>query len=141
MDKEKFLEAQEKIAKKTEEIGTRVKEANEAIGAGKGILRLETPIEAGEEVITELPYDLTALTGMEYVDAMDSDPNTANAFRITYRQGLTLFAKAAAKQVDLLDTRDIQERLGVTDAVAGVQVATLFFNASTRAGRLRISKR
>ena len=107
----------------------------------KGRLTLETPIKSGDEEITELIYDFTALNGMEYTDAMDSDPNATGNYRITYRQALSLFAKAAAKQTDRLDMQDIVSQIGVTDAVEGVQLATLFFNASTRAGRLRISKR
>ena len=72
---------------------------------------------------------------------MDSDVNANSTYKITYRQALALFAKAAAKQTDRLDMQDIISKIGVTDAVEGVQLATLFFNASTRAGRLRISKR
>ena len=120
---------------------SRSKEANEAIKEGKGRLRLETPITANDEEITELIYDFTDITGMEYVAAMDSDPNAMQIFKITYRQGLALFAAAAAKQTEVVDSRDIMERIGMTDAVEGVQLATLFFSSSTRAGRLRISKK
>lgn len=134
-------EMKKQFLERVEEIREKSKEANEAMGAGKGRLRLETPIQAGEKEITELPYDFTALTGTEYTDAMDTDPNAQQIFRITYRQGLALFAKAASKETDGVDMRDIIDRLGVTDAVEGVQLATLFFSASTRAGRLRISKK
>ena len=72
---------------------------------------------------------------------MDSDPNAQQIYRITYRQALALFAKAASKQTDKIDMRDIIERMGMTDAVEAVQLATLFFSASTRAGRMRISKK
>ena len=115
--------------------------ALQAISEGRGRLKLETPITAGDEEITELPYDFMALTGHEFADAMDSDRKAQQVYQITYRQALNLFAWAAAKQSDKLDVHDIVERLGVTDAVEGVQLATLFFNASTRAGQLRISKR
>ncbi|MBQ9407942.1 MAG: hypothetical protein IJU28_00930, partial [Clostridia bacterium] len=67
--------------------------------------------------------------------------NSSAYHRITYRQALSLFAKAAAKQTEGVDMEDIVSRIGVTDAVEGVQLATLFFTASTRAGRLRISKK
>lgn len=123
-----------------EETRAKLKESDEARAKGKGRLRLETPITSGDEEITELAYDFTELTGMEYADAMDSDQNAGQIYRITYRQGLSLFAQAAAKQTDGVDMRDIVERIGITDAVEGVQLATLFFSASTRAGRLRISK-
>lgn len=132
--KKQFLEQMEEIKKRT-------KISNEAIKEGKGRLELEKPIFVRDKEIKELAYDFTVLTGMEYADAMDDDPQAQQAFRITYRQALSLFAKAAAKQTDDVDQKDILEQIGMTDAVEGVQLATLFFNASTRAGRLRISKR
>lgn len=118
-----------------------LKEANEAIGEGKGRLRLETPIRARDKEITELVYDFTTLKGIEYTDAMDSDPNANNAFNITRRQALALFAKAASKETEGVDMQDIVSQIGITDSVEGVQLAMLFFNASARAGRMRISKK
>ena len=50
-------------------------------------------------------------------------------------------AKPGPKQTERLDMQDILSKIGVTDAVEATQLATLFFNASTRAGRLRISKK
>lgn len=135
---ENALEKLKEIAKERQE---RSREAQEAMAEGKGILALEKPIMAGGQEITELVYDFTSLTGTEYADAMDSDPNANQIFKITYRQGLALFAKAAAKHTEYVDVRDIVERLGNTDATVGVQLAILFFNASTRAGRMRISKK
>lgn len=132
---------QAQLRKQIEEAKARAKESQEAMAEGKGRLRLESPIHAGDNEIDELAYDFTALTGMEYADAMDSDPDARNAYKITYRQGLALFAKAAAKQTEHVDVRDIQEQIGMTDAVEGVQLATLFFIASARAGQKRISKR
>ena len=66
-----------------------------------------------------------------------------SVFRSQATQFVRSFDKimAAAKQTEKVDTRDIIERIGMTDAVEAVQLATLFFSASTRAGRLRISKR
>lgn len=139
--KAKIEELQQQLKQQIEERKAKSKIANEAMAEGKGRLALETPILSGDEEITELIYDFTELTGMEYVDAMDSDPNAQHNYKITYRQGLALFARAAAKQTDRVDARDIVERIGMTDAVEAVQLATLFFSASTRAGRLRISKR
>ena len=131
----------EQLKERLEEIKAKNREANEAMSQGKGRLTLEKAILAGDEEVTELQYDFTELTGMEYTDAMDSDPNAQQIYRITYRQALALFAMAAAKQADRLHYRDIIERIGVTDAVEAVQLATLFFSASTRAGRMRISKK
>lgn len=139
--KEKRAELEQKLKSKVEEVKAKAQEANEAMGQGKGILHLETPIKSGDTEVKELPYDFMALTGMEYTAAMDTDPQAQQAYRITYRQGLALFAQAAAKETDGLDMRDIIERIGATDAIEGVQLATLFFNGSTRAGRLRISKK
>lgn len=139
--KKKIEELQQTLKEQIEERKARSKMANEAMAEGKGRLELETPILSGDEEIKELIYDFTELTGMEYADAMDSDPNAQQIYKITYRQALALFARAAAKQTDRVDARDIVERIGMTDAVEAVQLATLFFSASTRAGRLRISKR
>lgn len=131
------------IKERLEDVRKKTIEANQIIAEGKGRLKLEAPIESGDRKIEELPYDFTVLTGMEYADAMDSDANANSGqfHRITYRQALALFAKAAAKQTDGLDMDDIISRIGATDAVEGVQLASIFFSASTRAGRLRISKR
>lgn len=138
-------ETQEEMKKRVEaelqEIRDKVKVANEALKEGKGRLALETPITAGDTEITELVYDFTVLTGLEYTEAMDSDMNNPQLFKITSRQALALFAVAAAKQTPELDKRDIMERIGMTDSVAAVQLATLFFSASTRTSRLRISKK
>ena len=138
--KKAIEELREKYKEQIEERKAKNKAAQEAAAEGKGRLTLETPILAGGEEIKELAYDFTVLTGTEYTDAMDSDINAQQIYRITYRQALALFAKAAAKQTDKVDMRDILERIGMTDAVEAVQLATLFFTASTRAGRLRISK-
>jgi hypothetical protein len=138
--KQERTDKQEQLRKTLQETREKLKESDEARASGKGKLTLETPIMSSDNEITELAYDFTALTGMEYADAMDLDQTAGQIYRITYRQGIALFAQAAAKQTDGLDMRDIMERIGVTDAVEGVQLATLFFSASTRAGRLRISK-
>ena len=139
--KQKREEMQKQMRQQLEEVRAKNKEANEAVSQGKGRLRLETPILAGDEEVTELVFDFMSLTGMEYIDAMDTDPNAQQIYRITYRQALALFATAAAKNSDLLDMKDIIARMGATDAVEAVQLATTFFTASTRAGHLRISKK
>ena len=133
----------EELRRQAKEEIDKAREALEVMKDGKGRLELETPIEAGDTQITELPYDFTAITGMEYTDAMDADrnANTQQRFGITYRQALSLFAVAAAKEVRELDMTDIVTRIGGTDAVEAVQLATLFFRASTQAGRKRISKK
>ena len=134
-------ELQKTIQENLEKQREMIKEANAAIAEGKGKMRLETPINVHETEYTELEYDFTVLKGFEYTDAMDSDPNAMNSFNITKRQALALFAKAAAKQTDGLDMQDIVGEIGMTDSVEAVEIATLFFNASRRAGRMRISKK
>lgn len=125
----------------TKERNRKMQTALSAMAEGKGILKLNTPILSGETLIEELTYDFTALTGMEYVDAMDSDPQYKRMDKITYRQGLALFAKAAAKYNERLDMQDITERISAADAIEAVELATVFFAGSTRAGLMRISKK
>lgn len=133
--------ARELLKNTLEEIRSKNKEALEAMREGKGRMKLETPIKSGDVTIEELAYDFNTLTGLDYTIAMDSDVNARDAYKITYRQSLALFAAAAAKHTDHVDAQEIIENIGVTDAVEGVQLATSFFVAATRAGRLRISKK
>ena len=130
----------EKVKLAIKEIAEKNKIALEAMREGKGRLRLEKPFNGAGGEIAELAYDFTSMTGLDYTTAMDSDPNARNNYKISYRQGLALFATAAAKQTPSVDSRDITEMIGITDALEGVQLATSFFEASTRAGRMRISK-
>lgn len=105
---------------------------------GRGGLKLEKPIQDGENTVKELKWDFLALTGSEYVEALDMDRMAQTSFRITSKQALCLFAAAAAKATAGLDARDIRERMGVLDAAKAVQVATVFFTASSRAGNGRM---
>lgn len=134
-------EAKKVIREELEKRQKAAEEANEALKQGKGILHLETPIRARDADLMELKYDFTTLKGYDFTDAMDSDPkNSANTFTMTRRQALALFAKAAAKQTEGLDMQDIIERIGIMDSVAASEIASLFFIASRKAGRMRISK-
>ena len=51
-------------AESTDQPNTRAqnKEIDAVIASGKGRLTLETPIESGEETVTELIYDFTELS-------------------------------------------------------------------------------
>ena len=140
-EKEPIKNLREKLEEELKQRREILKEADEAIGQGKGILRLETTIRSSSRDVEELPYDFMALTGIEFTDALDSSPNSQNIYGITNRQALSLFAAAAAKQTDGLDRKDIVERMGVSDAIEAVQLATLFFRASSVAGRMRITKK
>jgi len=98
----------------------------------KGTLELATPIRSRSEDVTKLHYDFTKLTGWEYVEAMDSDPNNRNVFNISKKQAICLFAAAAAKCTEGLDVTDIKERIGLADAMRAVQVATAFLVRSAQ---------
>ena len=41
---------------------------------GHGKLTLTAPIRAGGKDVTELNYDFTKLSGLDFVEAMDADP-------------------------------------------------------------------
>lgn len=138
---EKKTDALDAVRQKTEDVKAKMKESQEAISEGKGVLRLETPITSRDEEIEELEYDFTDMTGLEYISVMDTDMNATQIFGITRKQALALFAQSAAKHTENLDAQDIMSRIGMTDAVIATQLATLFFSAAARAGRLRISKK
>lgn len=105
----------------------------------KGKMKLSTPIRDGERTVEELTWDFTKMTGLEYVEALDSGEGLNN-FRLSNTQALALFAAAAAKGTDGLSSREIMRGLGVLDTTAAVRVATVFFNASFRVGNRNISE-
>ena len=105
----------------------------------KGKMILQTPIIDGQNTVNELQWDFMALTGAEYVDAMDRDTRAVNAFRITNTQAFNLFAAAAGKATAGIDATDIRSRMGIMDTQKATQLATVFFTASNRAGNKRIS--
>ena len=112
------------------------KEADEiAAKLEKGTLKLHTPIKGGGKELTEIGYDFTALTGWEYAEALDADANATNAFRLTRKQAVSLFAAAVAKETPELDAKDVKERLSAKDAVQAVNLATIFFVNSGREAR------
>ena len=139
--KPSMRQIEEMVIEQAKSRAEKIKEAKQVIGEGKGILHLEKPIKSGSGDVEELPYDFMALNGLELTDALDSSPSSQQIFGITNRQALALFAAAAAKQTESLDKRDILERIGGTDAVEAVQLATLFFRASSMAGQMRITKK
>lgn len=136
-------EKREELRRMAQEQIREAKEVLEVMKEGKGRLALETPITAGDKEFTELAYDFTKLSGLEYVDALDSDRNVGarQVDSISSRQGLELFARAAAKEAEELDATDIVTRIGGTDGAVAAQLGSLFFAASIRAGRRRISKK
>ena len=135
-------EIRKQIEERRAEEQRRLKAAMEAMREGKGRLELEKPIVAGDKEIKELVYDFTELTGLDYTEAMDSGIGTGrNLSGLGYRQGLSLFAKAAAICNEGLDMQDIVSRIGATDAAEAVELASIFFSGSILAGRKRISKK
>ena len=143
--KDKSEDLQENDKKKPAKVEqltpSKVREINEVMRDGRGRLGLKSPFTVGDTEVTELVYDFNELTGLEYAEAMDSDSKAFTAFSLTYRQGLALFARAAAKQTDGIDMRDILEHISSEDAVEAIQLGTLFFTVSTREGQRRISKK
>lgn len=106
----------------------------------RGKLELYTPIQDGKDnTVKELHWDFMALTGAEYVDALDRDSRGGSTFRITNTQALNLFAVAAAKATGGIDATDIRQRLSIIDTQKATQLATVFFTASNRVGNRRIS--
>jgi len=105
----------------------------------RGKMTLQKPIQDGENVVKELAWDFAALTGAEYVDAMDRDPRAVNTFRITNTQAMHLFAEAAGKATPGIDATDIRRGLGIMDTQKAIQLATVFFTASNRVGNKYIS--
>lgn len=106
----------------------------------KGALILKTPIQSGEIEVKVLRFDFGKLTGFEFAEAMDSCADgKANAFRMTQKQAISLFAAAAAKEAQGIDKEDIMRRMGIEDAVKAAQLATNFFNLTSRAANMRIT--
>lgn len=139
---QKNRELREQLQQRAEEERERLKDALEAMSEGKGRLRLEKPILSSDREITELVYDFTELTGLDYTEAMDAGLNSSrNPGGLGYRQALSLFARAAARQTPGLDMEDIVTRIGATDATEAVELASFFFVSSSRAGRKRIFKK
>ena len=116
----------------------------------KGTLRLLAPIRAHDQDVTELQFDFCGLTSEELLDALDSDRDYSNIFGISNRQALALFAYTCAKNAPvtedggmktrLYDEKDVLRRIGPADSVKAMQLAKLFYNASSRAGSNNISR-
>ena len=114
-------------------------EAVKALSAGK--LILFKPFLADDKEVTELNYDFEHLGGPEMMKAMDRGArNGGNAFRITNEQALELFIASAGKETEGCDADDVRRGLSSVDAVKAVQLATVFFVASSQSGNARITK-
>lgn len=140
-------EEEETGRKKQEEPKKSVIDQLREITSGK--LKLMQPFRAHSEDVTELRFDFCRLTNEEMMDALDSAPFN-NVFAISNSQAMALFCATAGKcapEVDddghrtrLYDAKDVKKRLGPADSVKAVQLAKLFYNASSQAGGNNISK-
>lgn len=129
-------------AKKEKKKGPDLLNPDEAVkSVSQGKLVLFKPFIADNEEITELTFDFENLGGPEMVRAMDRGAqNGGNAFRITSEQALELFIASAGKETEGCDAADVRRGLSSVDAVKAVQLATVFFVASSQAGNARITK-
>lgn len=126
--------------KKTE--GKQKQMTNEELArsVSHGKMVLATPIRASNKDVTELHFDFTKLTGWEFAQAMDKDTSgRTNAFRVTQTQAFALFAAAVEKCTDGVDAEDIRRRMGIEDTIKATQLATAFFNFTSRAANRRIT--
>lgn len=130
--------AEEKKPDKAKEAETLRKASQEA---AHGTFKLAVPFRSDGYDISELHYDFKALTGVEYANAMDADNSrNTDSFRMTNKQALTLFATAAAKKTEHVDKDDVLRGLSIDDAIKAVQITTVFFVLSSRAGNTRIMR-
>ena len=107
----------------------------------KGRIKLYKPFIADDEEIKELVYDFENLSGLEMAKAMDrGSQNGGNAFRITQEQALELFIASAGKETEGVDAEDVRRGLSSVDTVKAVQLAAVFFIASSQEGNTRITK-
>lgn len=116
----------------------------------RGKLKLLTPFRAHGQDVTEIRYDFCDLNGMEMMDALDSVITVNNMFGISNKQAMALFAMTAEKCAPmvndggrltrLFDAKDVKSRIGAADSVKAMQLAKLFYNASSQAGNNNISK-
>jgi len=137
-EEEKKPKKDKKANKKGPDLGN-PDEAVKTLSRGK--LKLFRPFVADDKEITELEYDFENLGGPEMVRAMDRGAqNGGNAFRITSEQALELFIASAGKETEGCDAADVRRGLSSVDAVKAVQLATVFFVASSQAGNARITK-
>lgn len=128
-----------KRAEKKKENPKSMEEAVKELSGGK--LKLHKPFIADDVEITELYFNFENLTGIEMTRAMDRGAqNGGNAFRLSQEQALELFIMSAGKETKGCDAEDVRRGLSSVDAIKAVQLATVFFVASSQAGNAHITK-
>ena len=142
IEEQKPAEAEEKKTKKAAKKDKPLDDPEEAIrDIGKGKLKLHKPFISDDKEISELIYDFENMSGLEMARAMDKGArNGSNAFRISDEQALELFFASAGKETPGCDAQDIRRGLSGVDAIVAVQIATVFFVASSQEGSRRITK-
>lgn len=102
----------------------------------KGSMKLMQPIENGSETVEEVRWDFGAVTGTDYVEALDFGAGNGSVFAINNKQLFCLFAVAVEKAMPNLTAADIRSRMMIEDAMAAVEKAAVFFVTSrlARAG-------
>lgn len=100
--------------------------------ASKGKLTLEKAIRARGNDVVELKFDFMALSSIEIADAFDKDKRPANPNGTSNKQLMYLFAEAAAKATQDVDSMDIIQQISPVDAIAAMQAAHVFFTLSSR---------
>ena len=119
-----------------------LEEARDILAAGK--LELIQPIHLNGSEVTSLPYNLKKVTGMEYLEALDSDTATRKgAYNLSAKQALNLFLAGVLhgdNGINGSDLPDLRKQLDIQDVQQAVMAAVGFFNASSRVGTGRISR-
>lgn len=111
------------------------KKLMEKLAKAEGVMPLTEPITGRDKTLTELRYDFSKISGWEYVEAMDMDKSATNAFKMTNKQALCLFAAAVSKVMDEVDATDVRTRLGMMDSRNAVSITVSFLAASAQVGK------
>lgn len=106
----------------------------------KGEMELIEPFEHNGETVSVLKYDFKKITGIEMCEALDSDPKSSVLRKFSNRQLISLFGMAV-EHVSGINHIDVTEKMAGCDALKGVQLAEVFFLASTQAASRRITNR
>ena len=146
MEEEKMKAENEQAAetaedKKDAEKGKPMTFTEALVKAGKGVFKLKKPIRAKGEDISELRYDFSALSAFETFDAIDRGTPGKKDSCLSYDQALKLFAAAVSKEMNELDSTDIEQRISNIDAIPAAREAKSFFNLSSLPGGISFTSK
>ncbi len=91
----------------------------------EGKITLAKPFVIGEREITELEFDFSKMTGLDYVNAMDVDRAAVGNNKASRKQIVSLFA--ASLKTPGIDYKDLMNFLGPNDMMTVLQVGELYF--------------